>query len=167
MALDAWFVAETLPRAEFQAQIQLERQLFDCFCPRFSRQRRHARRIERVLAPLFPGYVFVRFDPDRDQWRSINGTTGVRRLIGGTPNRPQPMPQQAMEALVARCENGVVTRLVTDLEVGQRVRLNAGPFLDRLATVEELDDRGRVRVLLDILGGQVPARLAASDLMPA
>ena len=42
---------------------------------------RHARRFKKVLRPLFPGYVFVRVAPDRQRWRPILSTYGVRTLI--------------------------------------------------------------------------------------
>ena len=56
-------------------------------------------------------------------------------------------------------ENGILSFEQT-LQVGGSVRLLAGPFAEQLGTLERLDDNGRVRVLLNILGGQVPVRIA-------
>lgn len=145
----------------------LERQGFDAFCPRFRKTRRHARRIESLLVPVFPGYLFVRFDARRDHWSPINGTTGVKRLVGSSVGAPYPMPAAVMEALFARCEGDVIQHLWPTLELGQQVRLASGPFATELATIERLDDNGRVRVLLDILGGNVPASVHRRDLEPA
>jgi transcriptional antiterminator RfaH len=163
----AWYVAEVAAQATQQAQRNLERQGFGSFCPRFRTVRRHARRVDQVLAPVFPGYIFVRFDPTRDQWRSINGTFGIKRLVGPSSGRPQPMPEAAMQALLARCEGEVMKCIAASLSPGQSVRLIAGPFADRLATIEQLGDRDRVRDLLDILGGAVPATVGTGDLSPA
>ena len=164
----AWYVAEILPRNEGLAQRHLERQGFSSFCPRFSKTRRHARRVDRVLVPVFPGYLFITFDRDRDQWHSINGTYGVKRLVGtSSAGRPQAMPAAAMRALLARCSGDLISGLFTTLEPGQEVRIVSGPFADRLAQVERLDDQGRVRVLLDILGGQIPLALSLSAVGPA
>lgn len=162
-----WYVAETLPRAEKYAEANLGRQGFASFCPRFSKQRRHARRIDRVLVPVFPGYVFVRFDRQRDQWTSINGTLGIRRLVGASSSRPQAMPESAMQALFERCTDDIMSCILPELEPGQQVRVVSGPFMGQLATIERLDDHGRVRVLLDILGGQAPVRMLAGSLAPA
>jgi transcriptional antiterminator RfaH len=122
--------------------------------------------METVLAPLFPGYVFVSFDVDNDQWRSINGTFGVRRLISFDPARPQPMPDAAMIQLLARCRDGIVTRLIGDIQAGDAVRIISGPFAEQLAKVETLDGKGRVRVLMDILGGPTILRLRIDCLAP-
>jgi len=167
MSFPRWYVAETLPHKEDMAIQNLRRQAFRSFCPRFRKLRKHARRQSMVLAPLFPGYVFVFLDPDQQPWRSINGTFGVRRLVGSEGVRPQPMPDAAMELILARCTDGVMTRLLDDPEPGRRVRIISGPFADSLASVETLDDRGRVHVLLDILGGECSIRMDINCLAPA
>ena len=167
MISGVWHVAETRPRAEVLAQANLERQGFDCFCPRFRKTRRHARRIDHLLVPVFPGYIFVGFDPRRDHWTPINGTTGVRRLVGSAAGAPYAMPEAVMAALFERCEGSVIQQMVPALALGQQVRLSNGPFATALATIERLDDNGRVRVLLDILGGSVPTTVRVRDLEPA
>jgi transcriptional antiterminator RfaH len=163
----AWYVVETQPRAEREAQSHLARQHFGSFCPRFRKTRRHARRTDEVMVPVFPGYLFVTFDPERDNWTAINGTRGVRRLVGPRANRPDAMPPAAMEALFARCEGELITSLCPTLAAGQTVRMLNGPFADVLAEVERLDERGRVRVLLDLLGGRTGVVVDVADLAPA
>lgn len=167
MTSSIWHVAETRPRAEVVAQANLERQGFASFCPRFRKTRRHARRVDNLLAPVFPGYIFVAFDPRHDHWSPINGTTGVRRLVGSVAGAPYSMPEGVMSALFARCEGSVIQQMVPSLSLGQQVRLSTGPFATALATIERLDDNGRVRVLLDILGGSVPTHVHVRDLEPA
>lgn len=162
-----WFVAETQPRKERIAELNLRRQSFANLCPRFRSMRRHARRMESVLAPVFPGYVFVRFDPKRDPWRAINGTLGVKRLLTSDPYNPVPMPENVMEQILARCENGLMTRLVDDLSPGTNVRIIDGPLADAVAEVESLNAAGRVRVLLRILGLSTPVTIDQANLAPA
>jgi hypothetical protein len=75
-----WYVARTQPRAEGRAIANLEKQNFRTFCPRFRKSRQHARRVENVLVPLFPSYIFVRLDLSRDRWRSVNGLRTICRF---------------------------------------------------------------------------------------
>lgn len=166
MNASAWFVTETLPRSEFRAFQHLERQRYRCFFPRFRKTRRHARRVDEVLAPLFPGYLFVQFDPARDQWRSINGTYGVKRLVSRPSGEPQPMPAGAMDALFARCRGDIAQSVLADVTPGRQVRLMSGPFAEQLAQIERLDDRGRAWVLLDILGRASSISLPVDCLGP-
>ena len=89
---ERWYVARTLPQREFHAARQLNNQGFRTFVPRFWKNRRHARKVETISAPLFPRYIFVVVDRTRDRWRSINGTLGVDRLLmyGGEPQAVVP-----------------------------------------------------------------------------
>lgn len=151
----SWYVAETQPRKEALAALHLERQSFDFFLPRYRKTRRHARKFDTVLAPLFPGYIFVRFDREQANWRSINGTFGVRRLICGEGGMLRSMPSRVVEALQARCRGGIFEAALDSLKPGEKVRILHGPFAELIAQVKSLDDRGRVALLLDVLGGGV------------
>ena len=74
-----WYVVHTRPHRERRAEANLLRQGNRAWLPQMERSRRHARRIETVRMPLFPGYLFVSLDMARDAWRAIDGTFGVRR----------------------------------------------------------------------------------------
>jgi transcriptional antiterminator RfaH len=81
--------------------------------------------------------------------------------------QPKPVPSGVVEALVASCEIGGTVRLDDSLEIGQTVRILSGPFAQTLCRLAHLDDRGRVRVLLEIMGMQVAAQLDRSTIAPA
>ena len=119
-----------------------------------------------LLNPLFPGYIFVIIDLSKHRWRSINGTFGVTSLIMGA-EQPMPVPPHVVEALVASCESRGVVRLDDSLEIGQKVRILSGPFAETLCRLAHLDDRGRVRVLLKIMGMEVAAQLDRSAIASA
>src|SRR3546814_15823665 len=80
-AMTRWYVAQTQAQGEERARLNLERQGFRTYLPRYRRERRHARRRDVVKAPLFPGYIFIELDLEQSPWRSINGTFGVTRLV--------------------------------------------------------------------------------------
>ena len=162
---ERWFAARTLPHRENSAHFNLHCLGFRSFVPRFRRTIRHANKLRNVLAPLFPGYIFVILDLSRDRWRSVNSTTGVASLIMGV-EQPLSVPLGVVEALIVRSENSGTIRLDRDLEVGERVRILSGPFAETLCRIEHLDDRGRVQVLLEIMGGQVLAQVDRSALSP-
>jgi len=126
---------------------------------------RHARRLNTVEAPFFPRYLFIVLNLARHQWRSVNGTFGVSRLVMGG-DQPHPVPHGVVEALIAAADGRGILELGRKLQVGGPVRLMAGPFADQLAILEDLDDSGRVRVLLDILGRQVAISTGANNVIP-
>jgi transcriptional antiterminator RfaH len=161
---ERWYVARTLPQRELQASHQLANQGFRTFAPRYWKNRRHARKTETVLAALFPRYIFVILDCTKDRWRSVNGTFGVDRLL--TCNgEPQPVPPGVVESLISASDPAGGVRLHFDLKEGQAIRVTAGPFADLVGQLERLDDNGRVRVLLDLMGGKV--RVALPEILVA
>jgi transcription elongation factor/antiterminator RfaH len=152
---ECWFVVHTLPHQEKRAQAQLENQHYRTFLPKRQKTVRHARRLSTVVAPFFPRYMFVVLDPERHQWRAINGTRGVAGLLRNG-DRPCPVPPGIVETLLASAGPDSVLHLRPQFNVGDPVRLIAGPFAEQLGILDRLDDGGRVRVLLDMLGRRVP-----------
>jgi transcription antitermination factor NusG len=95
----------------------------------------------------------------------VNSTFGVASLsMGG--EQPMPVPCGIVESLVMS-ENSGLLRFDNDLEIGQKVRILSGPFADALCRLVHLDDRGRVRVLLEFMGAEVTAQLDRSCVAPA
>jgi len=163
---ERWFVAQTLCHRERLARLHLDAQGFRSFLPRFHKTVRHARSLREVIAPVFPGYIFVVLNPERDRWRSINGTFGVARLISAH-GRPTPAPTGVVEALLAGVDAMGLVRFDAGLQLGQPVRVVAGPFAGVLGVLQRLDGKGRVQVLLDIMGGQAPVTMDRVHLTAA
>ncbi len=150
-----WYVAQTQANAEERARVNLERQGFPTYLPRYRRERRHARRREVVRAPLFPGYIFVELDLMSAPWRSINGTLGVIRLICHG-ERPAALPEGVVEALTAReNEEGLVVLQPRSFRKGEALRIVSGALADCFGFFEKMADRDRVILLLDLLGRKV------------
>lgn len=162
-----WFVASTLPRQEERAEVNLRRQGFDPWLPRFVRLRRHARRVDTVTAPLFPGYLFVRLNPAVQPWRSINGTYGVRSLLT-QDNRPTALPDAFVEQLQSSVnERGLIDMPEETLKPGSSVKLLGGAFADCIGTLFRLPDGDRVTLLIQVLGRQVSTTVSRHIVAPA
>lgn len=164
-ATERWFVASTHPGKECLAQRNLEHQGFVTFLPRFRKPWRKASRVSVRLAPLFPGYIFVSFDPGQSPWRAINGTFGVRRLLGSVL-QPQAVPTSFMAQLKARCSDDILDNHVDQFHTGRQVRIISGPFADRLAVIERLENHDRIGLLLEVMGTTARLAVASSELLP-
>jgi transcription elongation factor/antiterminator RfaH len=153
-----WYAVNTLPCREFRAEQQLENQGFRVFLPQCPKTIRHARKLTNVQAAFFPRYLFVELDVTVHRWRTVNGTFGVRRLVmqGDTPH---PVPIGIVETIIASTDQKGLLRFEHNLKTGSEVRLVAGPFAEQLGILERLDDSGRIRVLLKIMGGTIPVQV--------
>lgn len=155
--MEQWFVIQTQLRNEERALQHLRNQGFDCFLPRFRKSRRHARKTDMVIEPLFPQYLFARFDAEEIRWRVINGTRGVVAILtDGT--RPIAVPSGVIESLQINTDQNGVTSLASLglFREGARVRIKSGAFAGQFGEIKEVLSKGadRVRVLLALLGAQ-------------
>jgi transcriptional antiterminator RfaH len=115
--------------------------------------------METVFRPLFPRYLFVHMDPGRCRWLSINSTFGVQRLICAG-DEPLPVPEAVIHEIRSREDKeGAVLLSPANLRRGQRVTIIEGPLTDLAGIFEEMVDRDRAVLLLDILGRSVRVRL--------
>jgi transcription elongation factor/antiterminator RfaH len=163
---ERWYLVHALPKSEQKADLNLRAQGFRTCLPQIRKTVRHARKLRTVLAPLFPRYLFVALDLERDRWLSVRSTVGVARLFAHQDGRPVPAPAGIVESLIEQSD-GSLTRLDGGLIRGQHVRILTGPFADFIGTLERLDETGRVQVLLAIMGTAVPVSLHRSALAPA
>lgn len=120
-----------------------------------------------IVKKLFPGYVFIQaalYEEGGKKlhepvWSFIKGIQGVIGFLGGEP--PREMAESEIEAVRSQ------TTLVQEkpkpkivFEPGEMVKIVDGPFMSSTGVVEETDpDRGRLKVLVSIFGGNVPVDL--------
>jgi transcriptional antiterminator RfaH len=155
---ERWFLVNTLTRGELKAEFHLRAQGFRTYFPQIWKTR-------TIRAPLFPRYLFLILDLERDRWLSVRSTVGVSSLVA-CDGRPIPVPFGIVETLIKHTDDNLI-RLDAKLVQGQSVRILSGPFADSVGVLERLDDAGRVRVLLEMMGTAVPIRLHRAALSPA
>jgi transcriptional antiterminator RfaH len=151
-----WYVVHTQAQNEARADLNLRRQGFVTYLPRYERARRHARRIDTVVRPLFPRYLFVALDCARDRWRVIHSTFGVTHLVRAG-EEPLAVPDGIIEEIKAREGHDGLVRLglPAGLRPGSGVRLIDGIFAEAKGVIERLADDHRVTILLKLLGREV------------
>ncbi|MBI4969557.1 MAG: transcriptional activator RfaH [Rhodospirillales bacterium] len=155
-----WYVVHTQPQAERRAHANLVRQGFETYLPCYLKRRSHARKIERVPAPLFPRYLFVGIDPQTMRWRSIYSTFGVSHLISNG-DMPAPVPEGVVEAIRARHGHDGLVRLDDPIpfKKGDRVEITQGSLRDLSGLFQCESDDDRVFVLLELMGRPVRVRV--------
>ena len=160
-----WYAVNTHPASEDRACRHLGNQGWKTFFPKIAKTIRSGRRIRTELRPHFPGYVFVSLDLGRDPWRSVDSTFGVRSLVK-LGDRPAAVPFGVVEALQEMAlETGQIV-FTSALRPGGKVKFLTGPFAEMIGDLQRLDDRGRVLVLLNLLGRETHVASRATELQP-
>jgi transcriptional antiterminator RfaH len=159
-----WVVVTTQPHRERYAVENLDRQKFACYCPQLLKTVRHARKTRNVMKPLFPGYVFVQVDVQQQRWQSIMSTYGVRSVVR-LGDSLGFLDDGFVASLKAREIDGVVARPPHRFEIGQNVRLSGGAFDNLVAAIIDLDDHGRLVVLMDLLNQRVKVKVDGTRVL--
>ena len=162
-----WYAAKTQPTKEGLAEIHLKRQRFACFCPKIraaNPRLRRGRPPSSVSAPLFPGYIFVQLDLDRDQWRSVNGTIGVSKLVQ-FGDAPAAIPKGFIEGLRDGANDEGYLSLGSEAQPGDTVRLAGGAFDGLIGKVLRTESKGRVAILLQLLSREMPVIVSNAQAM--
>ena len=146
-----WYLVQLKPNGHRLAKANLERQGFKTFLPLQNVTKRSAHKFVDRNVPLFPGYMFVKLDTAQNDWRKVNSTLGVARIVslGGTLTA---VPSAIVNEFISRCDDDGILRPTQGLEVGQDVQVLRGPFANFVAKVEEISPDQRVWILIDLLG---------------
>lgn len=115
------------------------------------------KRVE-VDEKFYPGYVLVDMIVTDDSWYVVRNTPRVTGFVGAGTT-PVPMSQQEIDFIMNRMSKDE-TKHNIQVAVGDLVMVNEGPFKDFEGTVSEIDqDRGKVKVLVNMFGRETPFEL--------
>lgn len=119
-----WYGIRTLSNHECVAAIVLKGKGYDPYLPVYSVRRRRADNVTvKRERPLFPGYVFCRFDAKKRL--PILTSTGVISVVG-FGREPAAIPDDEIEVVKAVLRSGIPAEPCAYLREGQRVRVISG-----------------------------------------
>ena len=159
-----WHLLQLKPNGFKKAQFNLEHQNFETFMPLCRVTTRSSQSFKEMIKPVFPGYLFVCFDTKSSDWRKINSTLGVSRLISFERDKPASVPEELIQGLKLRCDETGLLMPPNDLEVGKKMQVVGGSFAGFVGTVERLISEDRVRILFDLMGQEVLTVLNRNEL---
>ena len=120
------------------------------------------RRGKKVTAErrFMPGYVLVHMEMSDEGYHLINSINRVTGFLG-PQGRPMPMRDAEVQQILGRVEEGQeAPKLLISFDIGEKVKVNEGPFEDFDGTVEEVDDENqRLKVTVSIFGRATPVEL--------
>ncbi|WP_294614466.1 transcription termination/antitermination protein NusG [uncultured Roseovarius sp.] len=120
------------------------------------------RRGKKVTAErrFMPGYVLVRMEMSDRGYHLINSINRVTGFLG-PQGRPMPMRDAEVNAILNRVQEGEESpRTLIHFEIGEKVKVNDGPFEDFDGMVEGVDDENqKLKVTVSIFGRETPVEL--------
>ena len=148
---DSWYIVQFKRNSHRVATRNLTQQGFKTFLPLQSFTRKSKARFSTHIEPLFPGYMFVSINLNKEPWHKINSTLGVSRLICHD-GIPMKVPEEIVLALMSRCDSSGKLLPPESLATGDSVKILSGALANFIATVETFDNEQRIWVLMEIMG---------------
>lgn len=153
----SWYVVQSKPREEERALHFLQKKGFHAYLPRMEVVKMRGFKNTKTQKPLFPGYLFCRFDIG-ENLAHVRWTQGVKKLLPESVN-PISVENEAVEAIQSLGQKDGVIRK-HQLEKNDRIRIARGPMKDILGIFDHwTSDCGRVRVLLNFINYQASVNL--------
>ena len=153
--MNHWFCVKTNRYKEKWVTQQLSEWCDEVYLPLLHQYKKVRRQFKWVIEPLFPGYLFARFDREPALGK-VRSTLGVATILSTSEDGPVVVDEAIINALRERSVNGVIEVRPVALRPGDELEIVEGPFQGLTALFEKNLKAGeRIVVLLDLLSSQV------------
>ncbi|ACD82086.1 transcriptional activator RfaH [Candidatus Methylacidiphilum infernorum] len=158
-----WYCLSIQPKKEKLAVENLKKENIEVFFPQFQYQKIRSRKTSLVLEPLFPGYLFAKFNL-YSKLTFVRSTKGVRKVVHFGSSYPV-IPDSFIEELrIQFGEEGIKT-IRERIDVGSTINIAEGPFQGYSCIVLGfIPAKERVRVLLEWLGRAVQIEVNLKEI---
>ena len=158
-----WYILQYKSNSHFLAEKNLNKQGFKTFLPLHTFTSRQVSRFTNASKPLFPGYMFIRFNRSESKWHKINNTYGVSRLITFNSTL-KSIPTSFVNSLMKQYDLSGKLLPIQKLKKGDQVTVLKGPFANFIATVEKYEADQRIWILMDLMGRKTKIQTPSDNL---
>jgi transcription antitermination factor NusG len=159
-----WYAVRTRSNFERIASTVLAGKGYQQYLPTYRVKKRWSDRPVITELPLFPGYVFCRFDSKKRV--PILSTPGVFAIIG-FGNEAAPIPEEEIEAIKRVLESGLAAGPCPFIREGQRIRIKRGPLENVEGILLKKKSEWRMVISVCMLKRSVSVELDASWITAA
>lgn len=160
-----WYLLYCKRSEQERAVINLDRQGVECYYPQVTVQKIVRGKRTECCEPLFPGYMFVYFDPEDISYTTIRSTRGVADFIrqGAKPQTVQP---DLIYGLMMNEDSEEHQAKLSSLpQPGESLKLMQGQFKGIEAIYQEPDGEKRSFMLINLLGKPVKVSIQNEDIV--
>jgi len=145
---NAWFALQVRYGSEKVVALMLQQKGYLEFLPLYHVTRRWSDRIKKLSLPLFPGYVFCRFDASAVA--SIVSTPGVVRIVRAGKT-PVPISDREIESLQTLVRSGLDIEPYSFVRVGESATIDAGPLCGLEGVIIRIKNSYRLIISVSLL----------------
>lgn len=170
-----WYIVQTYSGFENSVKenllrrietMQMENLIFQVMIPEELKTEKKADgSTKEKMVKMFPGYVFLEMIVTDDSWFVVRNTPGVTGFLGssGGGTKPIPLLQEEINPILKKC--GLLQVQKLNAKIGQNVKVASGALIGRTGTIESInDEKGTVKILVDMFGRKTPIELDFAEI---
>lgn len=148
-----WYAVQAKPRQELTAEQNLQRQGFVTYLPRICLRKRKRNKWVDTVEPLFPRYLFIEVDPDKESLAPVRSTLGVADLVR-FGQLLRPVPRTVIDYLKQLDDPDTQHRHAEDWphQPGEILQVLEGPFASLTGIYQMQVGEDRALMLVELLG---------------
>jgi transcriptional antiterminator NusG len=113
-----------------------------------------------IKKKFFPGYVLIKMIMNDKTWHLVKSTDKITGFVGGTLDRQAPITNEEAAFMISQMEEGFKKpRTSINFAEGESVKVIEGPFTNFIGTIENVNEKGKVKVNVSIFGRPTPVVL--------
>jgi transcriptional antiterminator RfaH len=153
-----WYAIHTRPKDEERANRNLIAWGIEAFAPRIRgyRYNEYTRKPTALIKPLFPGYIFARFNA-RTLLHKVYYTRGVHSVVSFNDS-PFPVRHDEISLIQSRMDENGFVRMNDELNPGDEVTIKSGAF-EGLNGIFDREINGKERVMIFLSAIKYQARV--------
>ena len=156
-----WYAVWTRSRHEQVVRTQLDEKQVAAFLPTMTRWSRWKDRKKQIDVPLFPGYVFARFDPgERLAVLKCSGVVSIVSFNG----EPAPVPDHEIESIRTLVASTLPYDPCPTIKTGTLVEVSHGPLKGVVGRLTRKGSQARLVLSVDLIGQAVSVQVDAADV---
>ncbi len=159
-----WYAVRVRSRFEATTSAVFQARGLEGFNPTYRAVRQWSDRQKELEMPLFPGYVFCRFDACN--LLPVLTCAGVVHIVSAGV-QPIPIDDKEVEAVRSICQSGLPVTPVAPVTIGQRVVVISGPLTGVEGTVIQINESQRLTASISLLQRAVSVKLESAWIAAA
>jgi transcription antitermination factor NusG len=158
-----WFAIYVRSHFERAVEQCLKGKGYQSFSPFYQTIRKRSGRTKTLDQPLFPGYVFCSFNPQKRL--PVLTTPGIVNIVG-SGNVPEPITLSEIRSIQKVAESGQPVQPWPFLQQGQKIRIEAGPLTGTEGTLLRVKNEVRLVVSVTLLQRSLAVELDQELVRP-
>ncbi len=169
-----WYVAHVLSGFEHRVTKTLKERIVnhkmaesfaEIFIPEEQVQTTVNGKKRNIKKKFFPGYVLIKMIMNERTWHLVQNTDKITGFIGGERGMPTPISDEEAAFMTNQAAEGFKrTASLHAFSEGDSVKVTEGPFTSFVGVVEQVGDKGKLKVQVSIFGRPTPVELDASQV---